>query len=337
MDENQFNNKIKKELNKTGNIDPKLFEIILYSFRFCVQSIDALDIQNKNQNSKKLLYASLLDKNCINNLNECYIPGNELEDDMHITSLEYIEEHLNSSSDDIGCYVCSCGYYYSIQPCGFPPVGSTSVCPICKLDIGYGPKKIDAGFHSLVRREGHMRIFKDQNQKKTCMERFRDSEENVPSMTLEEYKTKVFEPISNKLKSGLNVVKKDYFLKRDKKVRSLNELSYRILNFVIYSHLFFANCMEFIEEDDFKNCLVNEMKCIEIIEKDWYFIEDILKRKGINSIQIFMNLIFKRISNLIKNCDYFKDNNSRNMFETEIEALVNNCLSEYNDYSIKYE
>ena len=337
FDENQFNNKIKKELNRNGSIDPKLFEILLYSFRFCVQSLDALDIQKRNQNNMKLLYASLLDKNCKKNLNECYIPGNEIADDMHITTLEYIEDHLNSSPDNIGCYVCSCGYYYSIQPCGFPPEGSTSICPICKKEIGYGPRKIIVGYHGLVRREGHMRIFKDKDQKTTCMERYGDSEENVPSMTLEEYKFKVIEPIFNKFKNGLNVVKKDHFLKRDKTIRSLNELSYRILNFIIYSHLFFANCLEFIGEEDFETYLVGKMKCIEIIEKDWDFIEDILKRKGISSIQIFMNLIFKRISDLIKNCNYFKDSNSRNMFEKEIEILVNKCLSEYNNYSSKYQ
>ena len=336
FDENQFNKKIKKELNRNGSIDPKLFEIILYSFRFCVQSLDALGIQKRNQINMNLLYASLLDKNCKKNLNECYIPGNEISDDMHITTLEYIEDHLNSSPDSIGCYVCSCGYYYSIQPCGFPPEGSTSTCPICKKQIGFGPRKIIVGYHGLVSREGHMRIFKDKDQKTICMQRYGDSEENVPSMTLEEYKTKVIEPIFNKFENGLNVVRKDHFLKRDKKIRSLNELSYRILNFVIYSHLFFANCLEYIKEDDFNDCLVKEMKCIEIIEKDWYFIEDILKRKGINSIQIFMNLIFKRFSMLIKHCNYFKDSNSRNMFEKQIETLVNNCLSEYNDYSSKY-
>ena len=40
---------------------------------------------------------------------------------------------------------------------------------------------------------------------------------------------------------------------------------------------------------------------------------------------------------VIKNCNYFKDSNSRNMFEKEIEILVNKCLSEYNNYSSKYQ
>ena len=315
FDENKFKQKLKNKLTQNGIIDTKLFEIILYAFLFCVQSLDALDILKRNKTEKKLLFASLLEKNCINNLKDCYIPGNDLPDEMHISSLESIEEHLNSYDNNFGCYVCSCGYYYSIEPCGFPEEGATSICPICKLEIGHGPKIKNVGFHSLIIREGHMRIFKNQKQKDECMEEFLDSDENVPNMLLEEYKKKVIEPILNKFKNGLNVVEKEYFLKRNKKVRKLNELGYRILNFILYSHLFFANCLKYISDEDFEKCLVKGMSCIEIIKQDWNFIQDILKQKGIQSIQIFMNLIFKRISNLIKNCEYFTDSNSRNEFE----------------------
>ena len=45
-------------------------------YRFCAQSLDELNIQKGNKENKKLLFASILDKNCINNINECYIPGN---------------------------------------------------------------------------------------------------------------------------------------------------------------------------------------------------------------------------------------------------------------------
>ena len=68
---------------------------------------------------------------------------------------------------------------------------------------------------------------------------------------------------------------------------------------------------------------MNTLKCIDILEKDWDIIKEILLQKGIQSIQIFMNLIFKRLSTLIKNCECFSNENSRNNFEKKIEELVN--------------
>ena len=41
---------------------------------------------------------------------------------------------------DNGYHVCSCSYYYIINPCCFPTEGYTSKCPICQLPICYGEK-----------------------------------------------------------------------------------------------------------------------------------------------------------------------------------------------------
>ena len=325
--------KIKTKINKNGNLNSKTFETILYSFRFCVQSLEAIDIKNKM--NKKLLFSSLFDKQCLDNLNSCYIPGNELREDTHLTTLELIESHLNINPDNIGCYVCSCGYYYSIQSCGFP--SETSDCPMCKLKIGKGPQLKYVGYHGLVRREGHYRIFKDKNQHDVCMKRYGDSDENIPNMTLEDYKRKIIGPLLDTKIKGLSIISKECFLQRNKKIRKLSNLTYRILSYIIYSHLFFANCLEYISDRDLeKYCLVKEMKCIEIIEKDWEIIQEILQQKGINSIQIFMNLIFKRLSELIKFCEYFTNMNYSNSFEERIEKLINQCIYEYKNYSLKF-
>ena len=331
FDEKNFNQKIKKSIK----INSKTFEIILYSFRFCVQSLEAVDLQIKNKINKKLLYSSLLENKCITNLSSSFIPGCEVKEEMHLTTLELIESHLNVNIDRIGCYVCSCGYYYSIQSCGFP--NETSTCPICKQKIGKGPKVKNVGIHGLVQRKGHYRIFKDENQQKECMKRYKDDDENIPNMTLEKYKKTVIEPLLNISTKGFTIVSKEWFMQRNKKIRKLDDLSYRILNFINYSHFYFANCLGYISNGDLeKYCLVKGMKCIEMIEKEWELIEEILKQKNIQSIQIFMNLIFKRISNLIKNCEYFVDSNQRNNFEDKIVNVINDCLGEYKDYSTKF-
>ena len=320
----------KNIITKIDNINTKLFEILLYSYRFCLQSLDNPDT------TKKRLYSSILSYSCANTLPAYFIPGNEYQEDLHITTLEFVENHLNSNPDNIGCYICSCGYYYSIQPCGFPTYGSTSTCPVCKLKIGYGERKIIVGYHGLVRRPGHYRIFKDENQHKTCMNRYHDSDENVPNMTLAKYKTDIINPLLNKSQKGLNAINLDQFLKRNKKIRDLNELSYRIINFINYSHLYFANICNLIFDNTLETYLVKGLKCIEILEKDWDIIKEILQQKGIQSIQIFMNLIFKRLSSLIKNCECFANEILRNSFEKKVEDLVNKCVGEYRNYYNKF-
>ena len=329
-----LNSKIKEQISKKDknkeNINSKLFEILLYSFRFCVPSLE------NTVNTKQRLYSSIFSLDCSNVLSLYFIPGNEYQEDLHLTTLEFIENHLNANPDNIGCYVCSCGYYYSIQPCGFPTHGSTSTCPVCKLKIGYGERKIIVGYHGLVRRPGHYRIFKDENQHKTCMNRYKDSDENVPNMTLAKYKSDIINPLLLKSQKGFNKITLDQFLKRNKKIRDLSELSYRILNFITFSHLYFSSITSCIYNNTLDKYLVNTLKCIDILEKDWDIIKEILLQKGIQSIQIFMNLIFKRLSTLIKNCECFSNENSRNNFEKKIEELVNKCIQEYKNYSNKF-
>ena len=337
FDENIFNNQMKPKIMNYSYMNQKLLEIILYGFRFCVSSLSARE--DPNNDNKILLYESLLSTECLTNLKKSYIPGCDTIEDLHIITLEDVINHLNTLNEKHGCYVCSCGYYYEVRPCGFPSRPNTSICPICGLNIGWaeipGKGHID---HGLVQREGHYRIYLDNAQRISCENRYGDTSENIPNKTLDDYKREVIEPILKKSQFGLNIVSKDFFLKTNKKVRNLSELSFRLLNFITYSHLFFANCLNYI--DDFllgNNCLVKNMTCLEILEKDWDIMEETLKQKGILSIQIFMNQIFSKISNLIKNCVYCSKEEDRNLLEDNVEKVVQQSLLDFQLYSEKYE
>ena len=132
------------------------------------------------------------------------------------------------------------------------------------------------------------------------------------------------------------LLKQDMFLNINTKISNLNPLSLRILHYIIYSHLFFANCLNYISQDDLKNYLIEEMNCIQIIEKDWRFIENLLQQKGIKSIQIFMNLIFKRVSQIINKYYCLGNKNFVELFEKNFEALINQCTKEYDKYSLQF-
>ena len=61
-----------------------------------------------------------------------------------------------------------------------------------------------------------------------------------------------------------------------------------------------------------------------------------LQQKNVNSIQIFMNMIFKKLSKLIKECKSFKNELDRENFESQVENLITECLNNYENYSKKY-
>ena len=324
--------------------DKKTFEILLYGFRYCIQSInfERDDVSPsdgcQNQKTKNYFYKSLLTKHFQESINKTYIPGMDNRESLHLVTLETIITHLNTKPDRHGCYVCSCGYYYDIDPCGFPTKNRTFDCPVCGLKIGWGPKPVKAGeeTHGMVIRPGHLRIFKDEKAKKYQMRVFDEVDENIPNMILSDYIKNIIEPIRNKNYTGIEICSKNYFIKNNKQIRNLTQINYRLLNFIFYSHLFFGYCIGNIDEFDIKNYLIQNMNIIEIIESNWELLNEALKEKNINNIQIFMNIIFSDVSKLIKKCVYLQQAEEREYFENEVEKIITEYIEKYDDFSDKY-
>ena len=142
---------------------------------------------------------------------------------------------------------------------------------------------------------------------------------------------------NNEENPGIYINDKNSFLSKGKRIRNLRDIGYRLLNFIIYNYLFFANILEFISEEDLsKYCLIKDMNCYKIIENNWYLLKDALKEFSIDSIEIFMNLIYKKLSYLLTDCEYFKKSDERNIFEEKVENMIKDCINNYNNYKIKY-
>ena len=326
-DKKNFNEKIKTKLLKDGEIDQNLFIILLYGFRYCVQSL--------NENN---LYSNLFNKNCSSIFKNYFIPGNHSQDDLHLYTLFDIEKHFNEYPSDKGCYICSCGYYYSIDPCGFPTKEQYSNCPKCKKVIGYrinnNPNKLE---FCIEKREGHYRIFKSVEDKNYEMKKYNINDDMVPNISYNDYIKNIIKPILEKENSGIKIIQKDQFLSTPKKIRNLSKIGYRLLNFIIYSHLFFSNCLEFINDEELKNnFLVEDMTCLEIIEKSWNLLKEALYEKSINSIEIFMNLIFQELCKSFNECKSLKKYEERNNFEYNVEKIIAKSLEKYNNYKEIY-
>ena len=333
IDENKFNitirNKIKlqNEDNTSNSLDYNQYEIILNSMRFCIQTTYKA---NKNN-----FYFNLISKDFSNIINNYCIPGIDEPDDWIINNYYQLKKHLNTKSPDHGAYVCSCGFYYEIPPCGFPT--ESSECPKCKKLIGGLKKKPEEkGYHKMILREGHYRIFKNLEEKKDEFERFKDTNELIPNMLLSDYKNKKIEPILNKNNFGMPKIDKITFIQKNKKIRKLSQIGYRLLNFIFYSHLFFSDCLGYINDDFKEKNSFENMPYIYFLSTDWNLLKQALFEKGITVIQIFLNLIFDKFSELLKNCGEMKNVEQRNKFEENVEELLNKCYQEYQKYSENY-
>ena len=334
FDYDTFVGKLKPKLvNSNGIINQQIFEMILYGFRFCFNTLDKKEENKENG----LLFESLLKKDCINIINKSFIPGIDDIEDLHLMTLEDIYSHFSKYPDDYGCYVCSCGYYYYIGPCGFPTEQIIFDCPNCGLKCGWGKKKIPTrGTHGMNTRPGHYRIFKDKAQKTGQMEIYDEPEGNIPNKLLVQYINEIIEPIRNKSNYGFNQITNIFFQSKNKKIRKLSQIGYRLLNFVCYNYLFFSFCLDCISEENFNKYLIKNMNILEIIEADWNLLKESLQQKNISSIQIFMNMIFKKLAKLIKNCKILNSNSEREEFENNVEKLIEECIHDYNSYSNKY-
>ena len=64
---------------------------------------------------------------------------------------------------------------------------------------------------------------------------------------------------------GIYSSNKDYY-KNDKKIiRNLSQVSFRLLNYILYSNLFFAKLI--VDKDDFDKCLPKKMTWKDILSE----------------------------------------------------------------------
>ena len=331
-DEKNFNEKMRPKLEQNNkDINVNQYEILLYGLRFCLQTTN-------QEKPEEFLYSQLISQDCQNKIKQICVPGNNISDNIYIKNYLLVEKHLiiDNRPANIGAYVCGCGLYYDIGPCGFP--NAPGVCVNCGKKIGYAPRPADMNRgHGMSREPGHYRIFKDLATKTEQLNKYGDSDKNIPNKLIDEYKREVIDPKIEAEKYGISKVGQMTFEDTNQKVRNQSQIGYRLLNFILYSHLFYANCLGFIKDEDMAKYTCDGMNFIQMIEKDWNFLKDALQSKGIQIIQIFINLIFDKLVEKLRSCKIIKTIEERDKFEAEIEQILEQAYKDYENYSKIYK
>ena len=324
FDLNNFNGKILSKIGKKeGEKDIDNYSNIIILF-YALRFIFSILIYSKNTKNGQGFYLSLLTKNISTILESGFIPGTFPNNNLKIQSFYEIKQLLEQDHNKYGAYLCSCGYHYSIDKCTFPRV--ILKCPICGQLIG-GSKGI------LVRREGHIRIFYDEESRRIKLKK-KNADKDIPNKLLKELEEEI-ETDKKQLFKGLKLIDKNTFLKEEENIREMDAITYRFLNFILYSFIFYSNIQEIIKDKHLKKYTIDNMECFEIMKKNWELMEKILNDV---QIEIFLNIIFDDVVKKFTTCPIFKTSEEVINFEKDINKIITDKLKDknlINDYQKK--
>jgi hypothetical protein len=176
--------------------------------------------------------------------------------------------------------------------------------------------------YEIIQRDNYVIIFKDESEIDSLIqdENKREKLEKINYMTLKDFKEKYITPLYKKEIGLPSNIDKNYYQRNNKNIRNLSQISYRLLNYILYSHLFFARI--FTNLDSFDKYKPKEMSWGEIINESFDLLKNELSKKGINSIEIFMNYIFKELFEKLHDKDCINEYKDLIEFEKELENLI---------------
>ena len=308
LNEDLLQNEIVKKISDDP-LKQDEFEILLYSFRF---------IFNTQMNQNKCFYNDLLKKNASNYINNNFIPGSFPIVNEFVKSYNDLIEKLPKKLE-IGYYVCKdCGYLYEVPPCTFPC--STEKCPnnhpiggidhVCsKLDIRvFLDKKSDDDF----RKSWNNNYYKPWH-------------DSFLHKTIDEYKAEYVDKYLLQRKKGIISEFRINDFENNSPVRELNIISYRIMNFILYSYLMGSFILNILNKDEIRNYLVENLfphTLFGIIKKGWDLLNKSLKEIGIDNVQTFMNMIFDKVIELMNNLESVDTQEKFDTFEKSINNYI---------------
>ena len=333
-----------KEIKEEYEIAPKDIEVLLYGYRYCLNEI-ANEYKN---NDKDYIYINLYDQYKLDYLDEKFYPGSDTKEEPYYELYNQIENHFREKPNQ-GCYICLCekGYYHSV-PSGFPGYHEINLkCPKCGKDIGakeiYYEEKDEKDdkvklykIYETINRENYIRIFL-YNDEIDTLNLDRDKYDKIKvlnHMIKEDFKERYIIPLYNKEK-GLHKINKNNYKKENRKIRNLSQISYRLLCYILYSHLFFAKL--YTNSDDLNNYLPEGMTWFNTIKECFQLLKKELEKNDITQVEIFMNFVFKDLFKKLHGKECINNYEDLITFENELDKIILEKLNKVKEEINKYK
>ena len=314
-----FNPDNLKKLAENYNIQKNHIEMLLYSMRFCFKTLNS-----SNKKSKSIYKAILFEDKY--DLNDSYLVGNDISENNYFEIYLLLKEHFKKNPEK-GAYVCLCkeGYYHCVSN-GYPT--EKEICPKCEKPIGL--ESYYLFWYYPVKRNDYVRIFKSEQD---IIKEPKDKLKTINYMTLDKFYEKHIIPAINNEQPGISQISREHFSKSNKIIRKLkSQITYRLLNFVLYSHLFFSEIMN----EEKKAVLPRSMNFIEVLKVDWDMLKEALEKEEME-IEIYINLIFNKLTDILTKIEEIKNIDNLMEKECSIENDLESCKNEYRNYKIEYE
>ena len=275
------------------------FEILLYSLRFVFSTQ-----MNKNNN----FYNNILSQNSFKYINNNYIPGSFPFINEFIKSYNDLEERFKKPISN-GYYICKdCGYLYEIPPCTLPY--SKGKCP-----NGHEIGGLD---HICAKKD--IRVYPNEQS----MTKYK-SNNSFEALTLVQYKRiYVNKYLEQKPKGIIKGYRFNDFERKDY-VNNIHIITYRTLNFILYSFLMTAFILNNLTEDEMREFLIENLfphSLFGIIKRGWELLDKELKSIGFENVQVFLNMTFEKISSLMNKLDSVDNFNKLIKFEKEVNDYI---------------
>ena len=337
-----FNSEEFSKIISEYEIELKNIDILLYGYRYCLNEIA------DQYYAGDYIFSSLYNQSKIDYLKEKLFPGSDTSEEPLYELFYKIENHFKFKPDE-GCYVCLCnkggkGYYHSI-PLGFPDKSEKDLkCPYCKEDIGSRENQNKDNnkenqvipVYEPINRNNYFRIFNDIDEIDRLKNKNNINRNKLKKMnyiTREDFKKKYIIPLYNKEK-GLNKIDENKFKDDKKIIRNLSHVSYRLLNYILYSHLFFARLCT--NSDNFDHYLPKGMTWFMTLKECFILFRKELEKKGIKRIELFMNLVFKELFSLLHEKECIEKYDELIDFEVDLEKIIQQNIEKAKELSDKF-
>ena len=313
MNNETFKNNIVEKISDNPLTQDE-FEILLYSLRF------VLNIATKKKNN---FYKNILKKNSAKFINNNFIPGSFPFINEFIKSYNNLKE-IFTKEINMGYYICKeCGYLYEVLPCTLPT--SKGNCPNGHVigGISHRCSKLD------------IRVFPNSEGKNKYI-----NNTSFVSVTLEEFKTNYVDKYLTQKEKGIIQGFRNIEFTSKKMSSNLNIITFRTLNFILYSFVLSAFIINNITKEEITPYLVENLfphTLFGIIKEGWKLLNESLREIGIENVKIFFNMIFDELIEFMNNLDSYNTREKMEEFEKRVDEFILTQMKNAKNINNKYQ